>query len=274
MNRKHFLRISGVSLAGLIFNYTSGGIFRYEQMILPDEVWIQSGNKWYKLGSSNSIKYIFEDVEVLLKRTNAVLGVSVNSPTKPLNSIKLKWKYSISSNAQFLGDAWERTYGDVSWQKEEMGKKMPWYFIQNDNNSTNCFGVKTGCNSICYWDVENDNVQLTLDTNSAGVGVQLGSRTLPAAEIITTKNKPGETLFATSQRFCKLMCDKPRLPKQPVYGINDWYFTYGNNSDDLILKHTSLLAELATNNDNRPFSVIDAGWASYCLLYTSDAADE
>jgi alpha-galactosidase len=270
MNRKQFLRISGVSLSGLIFNYTSGGFFRHEQIVLPDEVWIQSGINWYRLSSSSALKYIFEDVEVMLKHTNEVLGVSVNSPTKPLNAITLKWKYPLSSNDKFLGDAWERTYGDVSWQSAGIGKKMPWYFIQHDNNNTNCFGVKTGCNSICYWYAGSDNVQLILDTNSAGAGVQLGFRTLHAADIITTKNKPGETLFATSQRFCKLMCDKPRLPKQPVYGINDWYFTYGNNSADLILKHTSLLAGLATNNENRPFSVIDAGWASYSPLLPGD----
>jgi alpha-galactosidase len=58
------------------------------------------------------------------------------------------------------------------------------------------------------------------------------------------------------------MCDKPKLPQQPVYGINDWYFAYGNNSAELILEHTALLASLVTNASNKPFSVIDAGWAA------------
>ena len=68
MNRKHFLRISGVFLSGLISNYTSGGFFRHEQIVLPDEVWIQSGINWYRLSSSSALKYIFEDVEVMLKQ--------------------------------------------------------------------------------------------------------------------------------------------------------------------------------------------------------------
>ena len=92
--------------------------------------------------------------------------------------------------------------------------------------------------------------------------MQLGSRKLNAAEIVTTKNESNENVFATVRRFCTLMCDKPRLPQQPVYGINDWYFAYGNNSAELILEHTALLASLATNASNRPFSVIDAGWAT------------
>jgi alpha-galactosidase len=66
------------------------------------------------------------------------------------------------------------------------------------------------------------------------------------------------------------MCPIPRLPKQPVYGINDWYFAYGNNSSDLIKKITGLMTDLAPNTNNRPFSVIDAGWATYSPLLPGD----
>jgi alpha-galactosidase len=270
MNRKHFLNLSCVSLAGLIFN-AEASVSKHEEhlLALPDEIWIQTGNEWHRLLSSNSYKYIFRDVEVVLKYSQNLLPVLVTSPILPLSAIKLKWKHSISSNTLCLGDHWERTYGDISWHKPA-ADKMPWYFIQYDQSHANCFGVKTGCNSICYWDIDSSYMQLTLDTHSGGVGVQLGTRTLYAADIITTKNKTGERLFATAQRFCKLMCDKPMHPAQPVYGINDWYFTYGNNSASLILEHTSLLTGLAPDNDNRPFSVIDAGWASYSPLLPGD----
>jgi alpha-galactosidase len=58
------------------------------------------------------------------------------------------------------------------------------------------------------------------------------------------------------------MCDKPVLPAQPVYGINDWYFAYGKNSRQLTREVTSAMADLATDTKNRPFSVIDEGWAT------------
>ena len=79
-------------------------------------------------------------------------------------------------------------------------------------------------------------------------------------KLLPQKMKDNENAFATVRRFCKQMCDKPRTVATPVYGINDWYFAYGNNSADLILQHTSLLAPLATNTSNKPFSVIDDGW--------------
>jgi len=60
------------------------------------------------------------------------------------------------------------------------------------------------------------------------------------------------------------------LPRQPVYGINDWYYAYGNNNPELILRQTGLMTELATDTDNRPFSVVDAGWASYSPYHPGD----
>jgi len=93
------------------------------------------------------------------------------------------------------------------------------------------------------------------------MGVLLGNRPLHAADIITTENLPIENPFHTDIRFCKMMCTTPKLPAEPVYGINDWYFAYGNNSRDLILQTTRLMADQVTNWDNPPFSVIDMGWS-------------
>jgi alpha-galactosidase len=239
-------------------------------LAMPDEVWINNGGGLIALASADKITWTCKDVIVQIKQVINHLSVYVQSPSLPLYNVNLKWKFAIPSKAGCLGDAWERTYGDVSWQLPEATKKMPWYFMQYDEKNTNCFGVKTGAGSICFWQISGNTIGLTLDTMSGGVGVQLGERKLHAADIITSKSVAGETPFKTGQRFCKLMCDSPRLAKQPVYGINDWYFAYGNNSSDLILQHTALLADLATDNDNRPFSVVDAGWAQYSPLLPND----
>jgi alpha-galactosidase len=93
------------------------------------------------------------------------------------------------------------------------------------------------------------------------MGVLLGNRILYAADYLAIFNLPGENPFLTDIRLCKMMCEKPLLPKQPVYGINDWYFAYGNNSKDLILQTTAMMAELVTDHSNKSFSVIDMGWS-------------
>ncbi len=125
------------------------------------------------------------------------------------------------------------------------------------------------CNHLSLAD-SNQKMQLTMDTRNGGRGVQLGQRVLQAASIITTKTKGYENVFATASRFCSMMCERPLLPRQPVYGINDWYVTYGNNSADIILDHTARMAEMVTDTGNRPFSVVDAGWATYSPLLPND----
>ncbi len=118
-----------------------------------------------------------------------------------------------------LGDAWERTYGNIAWQPVADTKKLPWYCVAHSGNHTFCFGVKTGCNAFCYWQITNTNLQLNLDVRNGGSGVNLGNRQLHAADIISGKNKEGETVFATVHRFCKQMCD--RTKKSSTTGL--WY---------------------------------------------------
>ncbi len=262
MKRRNFIRLSGVSLGSLLIStYIKAEGKKNHNIKLPDSVSIQTSDGWHDMQSSGQSMWKYNDVEVRLKPAGDVVSVFIQSPTLTLKTVKISWKYPISKTALLLGDHWERTYGDVQWQAPDQKAKMPWYAIEHDGDKTNCFGVKTGASAICYWEANGDSLSLSLDTTSGGDGVQLKSRTLHGADIITTKNEGNENVFATVRRFCKMMCDHPRKVAQPVYGINDWYFAYGHNSAELILQHTSLMAPLISSTSNKPFSVVDAGWS-------------
>jgi alpha-galactosidase len=263
LKRRNFVKLTGTSLASiLVSNYIKAEGLNVTTIQMPDAVKILSGNDYLPMQSSDKQTWIYSDIIVRLKHNKDSIAVFIQSPTFPLKEVQLSWTYTTPKEARILGDAWERTYGDVSYQSINTTKKLPWYCVAYNNNSTTCFGVKTGCSSFCYWRIAENNLELNLDTRNGGNGVFLGTRMFHAADIVTTKNDNKENAFATVRRFCKQMCDKPRTVKQPVYGINDWYFAYGNNSADLILQHTSLLAPLVTNTINKPFSVIDDGWAT------------
>jgi alpha-galactosidase len=272
MQRRHFVKLSATTTAALLFSRITHAAGNGVAMInVPEEVWAQSGDEWHQLKSLIGSYYSYKDLHVELKANGDSLAVYVQSPTMALQAVRLKWKHLVSSGTKCLGDHWERSYGDLSWKAPEAGTKNPWYVLLLDDRHTACFGVKTGCNAICWWGVKSDSIELTLDTRSGGAGVHLGARKLHAADIITTGSREPENAFATSRRFCKMMCSTPRLPKQPVYGINDWYFAYGNNSAALIKESTAIMAELVTDTTNRPFSVVDAGWAQYSPLLPGDA---
>jgi len=270
MQRRHFVKLSATTMAALVFSRVTYAFGDVTLMNNPDEVWGQAGAEWFQLKPSGNTGFVYKDVEVSLKTNGHASGVYIQSPTIHLTAIRLKWKHQTNISAKLLGDQWERSYGDLGWKAPDGNIKNPWYVLLNDNKHTSCFGVKTGANTICWWAVNPDSIELTLDTHSGGVGVELGPRKLHAADIINTESTATENAFATASRFCKLMCEKPRLPKQPVYGINDWYFAYGNNSSKLIRETTALMAELVTDTNNRPFSVVDAGWAEYSPLLPGD----
>ncbi|MDB5012693.1 MAG: hypothetical protein JWQ25_895 [Daejeonella sp.] len=271
MQRRNFIKLSATAATAILFSrLTYAASPEVTLMNVPDEVWAQSGDEWFKLTALNGNKFGFKDVEVVIKAKQNSRSVYVTSPTQQLNAVRLKWKHNVPSSSRFLGDHWERSYGDLQWKTKTENVKNPWYVLIYDVKKTACFGVKTGANTICWWGLSSDSLELTLDTHSGGNGVLLGNRTLHAADIITMDGKLGETPFETSHRFCGMMCEKPRLPKQPIYGINDWYFAYGKNNFDLIKKTTAMMAEQVTNTHNRPFSVIDAGWATYSPLLPGD----
>jgi alpha-galactosidase len=56
------------------------------------------------------------------------------------------------------------------------------------------------------------------------------------------------------------MCAKPLLPRQPIYGSNDWYWAYGKNSAASALDDARRIVDLSPTGANRPIVVIDDGW--------------
>ena len=52
-------------------------------------------------------------------------------------------------------------------------KRSPWYLLISDGVLTQAYGVKTGANSFCSWQISPDALELFLDTNSGGSGVLL-----------------------------------------------------------------------------------------------------
>jgi alpha-galactosidase len=261
MNRKNFIHTTGVSLAAM---FTGDFLFAGTQVSMlinfPDEVTAVLDNQFVQLSGRGKQNWTYKDLQVGLVKKPGSISVEINSQKSALSAVTLHWKKTSKTSSSVLNDHWERTYGDVSWHAANPTEILPWYFMEYNAGNTNGFAVKTGGASFCYWQLDNDKLSLSMDTRSGGDGVQLADRKLQAAEIITIKNTAGESAFQTTRRFTSMMCARARMPLQPVYGINDWYFTYGNNSEKLIADLTEMMAPMAEHLENRPFSVIDAGW--------------
>jgi alpha-galactosidase len=207
-----------------------------------------------------------QGAEVLVElgegRSGTEAKVFVTAPKTPLMRIRLRWHGAFPSGFRFLGDHWERSYGDLEFRGLVGDRLMPWYFLAADGRAVSGYGVKTGAASICCWQVDGDGITLWLDVSNGGSGVELGERRLHAATIVTRAARAGENWLESAAALCRAMCDRPILPREPVYGSNNWYYAYGNDTSAArSMRDAELMAELAPAGAvNRPFAVIDMGW--------------
>jgi len=262
MDRRKFIKTSGLSLASVLISKTFYGNSKLENadiINIPNKITAKVNQQIIELNKVKDAFWENNGVGVQLKNIKNALAVFIEAPNVELTNVVLHWDVPVGAGL-VLNDNWERTYGDVSWHKPKNAELFPWYFMEYNQNELSGFGVKTGCSAFCYWQFGSGELSLTMDTQSGGKGVLLGDRKLKAAEIVTFKGNRGESPFSSARQFMKIMSPKPRLPKHPVYGINDWYYCYGKNSHETILDHTHVTSGLSDNPANKPFSVIDDGW--------------
>jgi alpha-galactosidase len=201
-----------------------------------------------------------QDIRVLVDEKNESLHLNLTAPSTPLVRLHLRWKLAVAAGLQALGDAWERSYGELGWRLIVPEQPMPWYFLLHDGKATHGYGVRTGASAFAFWQCDSEGVSLWLDLRNGGRGVLLGQRSLDLATIVVREGHASEDSFAAARAFCRVMSPHPRALKGPIYGSNDWYYAYGDSSAKDILRDANLVAELAPSAGARPFTVADEGW--------------
>lgn len=171
----------------------------------------------------------------------------------------LRWEHTIGEPVMVLGDAWERSYADLAWKPLGGNIFHPWYFLVSGKKETVGCGVMVQPNSFVSFQVDSRGVTGWFDVRCGGMGVRLGDRELHAATVVC-RSYTGVTAFEAAKQFCHVMSPTPVLPKQPVYGSNNWYYAYGKSSGVEIRRDAAVVAQLAAGNSNPPFMVIDDGW--------------
>lgn len=174
--------------------------------------------------------------------------------------IELHWNISEDTDMLVLGDAWERSYGELEFRKlSENNRVMPWYFIATNKKECFCFGVKTGANSFVSFRYDLNGITAVLDVRNGGSGVHLDGRKLCLATFVYSSYDNGN-VFTNLKNYCKKLCDSPILPEARIYGGNNWYYAYGKSSYEQIISDAKLQVNLSEGIENKPFQVIDDCW--------------
>lgn len=210
--------------------------------------------------------YNLDDINVKLNQDNEHLAIFLTAQTSKVKWIKLRWNnLSWDKNVRFLGDAWERGYGDMEWKGMNPNRFMPWYFCAKSEAKSICYGVKVRPSAMCFWQVDSLGMTLFLDVRCGGSGVNLKGRVIKLADVIACEMRDC-TSFEAMQEFCGQMCEDPILPKYPVYGSNNWYYTYGKSSESEILADCDYILNLTKDIENKPYMVIDDCWQEHHRL--------
>ncbi len=225
---------------------------------LPNSVTVFTENGSVSL-TRNGARWQAQDVEIRTAPEPDGFTVTLQPSNNAVVRVHLRWQLAVPGTLQYLGDAWERSYGDLGWRGMEPERVMPWYFLAFDGAATIACGVKTAPAALCFWQVDSAGVSLWLDVRNGGRGVKLRDRELRLASVVSMfyqEPKP----FEAAKRFCRHLCEAPRMPRAPVYGGNNWYYAYGNSSAADIRDDSQRISSFAASSENRPFMVIDDGW--------------
>ena len=188
------------------------------------------------------------------------LNVSLTASAARVKFVILRWKHKIREEVSILGDTWERSYGDLGFSGIDPERSYPWYLAARHKDGTDCIGVSVQPNAFVHFTVDCEGVTAHCDVRSGTVGTNLMGRALSIATFLSKSYPNPTTTFEALCDFCKLMSPNPLLPKEKVYGGNNWYYAYGQSSYEEIVSDATLQKILSEGLDNPPFMVIDDGW--------------
>lgn len=179
----------------------------------------------------------------------------------PVKYLKLRFRGDMKFVDKVYGDTWERSGGNcyIEWRSVMSSRIMPWFCYAMGEGRTVCYGVKTGADCFASWMIDVHGVTLLLNLTNGSGGTDL-TEPLAACEVVQLIGDVGEDPYNVAKRFSAMLCDAPVLPKEPIFGVNNWYWAYGKISHESVMNETDYLMKMCKGSKNRPYMIIDDGW--------------
>lgn len=194
--------------------------------------------------------------------TERGVKVTVYPGSAPVKYLRLRYNGDLSAADRVLGDEWERSDGSgalITWQALYAPRRLPWYCLIGGGGAFAGYGVKTGGDAFAFWQVDPHGITLFLNLLCGSEGTDL-REPITACEIVEVFGDEGEDAYRVARRLTRALCDAPVLPKEPVFGVNNWYWAYGNISRQTVLTEAEQLCRMTEGTVHRPYLIIDDGW--------------
>jgi hypothetical protein len=106
---------------------------------LPNCVLIEHKDNQLKTTERQGSRFSSDRAVVTLADSAASQEVRVACPNGPLSRVVLRWEMTFPSDTIYLGDHWERGYGDLQWRFLQPDRILPWYFAAHQSASGRTF---------------------------------------------------------------------------------------------------------------------------------------
>src|SRR4051794_31205230 len=98
---------------------------------LPDRLFVTTDEGTFPLEPVGSC-WEGAGVTVALPYDGHGLAVQLHAPGVGVRRLHLRWRYPVPDGCLFLGDHFERGYGDLEWRGLVPERTYPWYFAAHN----------------------------------------------------------------------------------------------------------------------------------------------
>lgn len=220
---------------------------------------VETAQKWVTLKRNEEEQNIFSFEDISVAVDEGTGEITLRGQNQAICRIQIGWDNTFSADTKFLGDAFERAYGDLRFESLNPDKLYFWYVCGTNGQQTSCWGVKVQPKALCSWSLSPESIDLWLDIRNGSHPLKLKQRDYSVATLVFSDYQcpPYQALCF----YCEKLAIEPKMIPTAIFGCNDWYFAYGNNSWALIEENAKFIKSVAPkNSDIKPWMVIDDGW--------------
>lgn len=205
-------------------------------------------------GPCNDVKFSYDINESFAR-------VTVYPSGSPVRYLKLRFRGDLSFVESVYGEQWERVSGENSaeWRSVMGSRVLPWLCYLKGDGRYACYGVKVGPDSFPHWHVDARGITLFINLCCANEGTDL-TEPLVACDVVQYISREGESAYSAAKNLSRLMIDSPKMPKEPIFGVNNWYWAYGRISHESVMYETDQLMRMCDGTKHSPYMIIDDGW--------------
>ena len=119
---------------------------------VPDALEVVTANATVPMQASAG-HWTGRGITVTTTPQNDGLHVTLASPTVAVKTLHLHWNGTPDPTWKYLGDAWERAYGDLAWKPLDGKRPLPWYVLASNGTTTpireaSGDGLVIGCDTV------------------------------------------------------------------------------------------------------------------------------